>query len=181
MGCAMVLWVTGLSGSGKTTLCRALCDLLKPRLPELVLLDGDEIRKLFGDDLDHTEPSRRIQIERLRRLSEFLVHQGQIVVVAALYSHADLSAANRKTLPGYFEIYLEASLDLVSRRDSKGLYAGAAAGRIPNVVGIDIPWHAPASADLVLRADAGTTPAEMALQVARRVPRLSAALVEATT
>ena len=37
----MVIWITGLSGAGKTPLCEALFGLLKPRLPELLVLDGD--------------------------------------------------------------------------------------------------------------------------------------------
>lgn len=171
-----VVWLTGLSGAGKTTVCLALVELLKPRLPELILLDGDTVRAIFGGDLDHTEPSRHKQITRMRNLAGVLAQQGQVVLVAALYSHPDLLAANRRMLPGYFEIYLDAPMAQLRERDSKGLYAGAEAGTVPNVVGVDIPWHVPVAPDLVLKTDGGLTATEMAAHVAERVPRLRAAL-----
>ena len=172
----MVIWITGLSGAGKTTISRALSALVKQRVPELFLIDGDAVRDLFGKDLDYTEASRVQQIARLRRLAAFVAAQGQLVVVAALYGHPDLLAENRRTLPGYFEVYVRTSMDVLRARDSKGLYAGAAAGRIPHVVGADIPWHEPQHADLVLDGSSGATPDELARQLALRVPRLRDAL-----
>ena len=171
-----VIWLTGMSGAGKTTVCHAIIDLLKPKLPELILLDGDTVRAVFGGDLDHTEPSRHKQITRMRNLAGVLAQQGQVVLVAALYSHPDLLADNRRMLPNYFETYLKAPMHQLRARDSKGLYAGAEAGSVPNVVGVDIPWHEPAAPDLVLATDTGLTPAQMALAVAQQVPRLRAAL-----
>ena len=174
----MVIWLTGLSGSGKTTICREIWAMAKPQMPELVILDGDAIRELYGSDLDYSEPSRHRQIGRLRTLAKFLASQGQTVLVAALYSHPDLLAENRRILPGYFEVYVQASLELVAGRDSKGLYAGAAAGRIKDVVGVDIPWRAPDRADLVLDADAGHSPKEMALATLRCIDRFQSIVRE---
>ena len=168
-----VIWITGLSGSGKTTLAHALSLRLKPRLPQLVLLDGDTVRAIFGG-LDYTEPSRHVQITRIRKLAGVLAMQGQIVIVAALYSHPQLLADNRSSLPGYFEVYLRASMGLLKQRDSKGLYAGAEAGDVPNVVGVDIPWHEPTAADLVIDADDGLTPDAMADRLLQHVPALAA-------
>jgi adenylylsulfate kinase-like enzyme len=171
-----VVWITGLSGAGKTTLCQAVSELVKPVLPELVVLDGDAVRAVFGGDLDHSEPSRHRQIARMRSLAGVLALQGQVVLVAALYSHPDLLAENRRLLPDYFEVYLQAPIDLLRRRDSKGLYGGAASGATTDVVGVDIPWHAPQAPDLVFEASMGLTPEAMARELAARVPRLRAAL-----
>ncbi|CAN0314513.1 unnamed protein product [Phaeothamnion confervicola] len=174
----MVIWITGMSGAGKTTISQALSDLVKPRISELILIDGDAVRELYGNDLDYAEASRSKHISRVRSLAKFLETQGQVVVVAALYSHPDLLTENRRILAEYFEVYLQAPLDLLRARDSKGLYAGALSGRIPNVVGVDIPWHAPLNPDLVLDCSNAQSPREMALKIAHRVPRLRAALSE---
>jgi adenylylsulfate kinase-like enzyme len=174
----VVIWITGLSGAGKTTLSHAVRDLVKPRLPELVLVDGDAVRELFGQDLDYSEPSRVIQITRLRKLARFVADQGQVVIVAALYCHPDLLAENRRQLPGYVEVYLRTPFELLQTRDQKGLYSGALAGRVANVVGVDIPWHAPASPDFELDGGIGLPPALLAAELARRIPRLKAALPE---
>jgi adenylylsulfate kinase-like enzyme len=169
----VVIWVTGLSGAGKTTLCVALRDLLKPRLPQLVLLDGDVVREAFGAGLGFKEEDRMVQIGRMQRLARILSDQGQIVLVAALYSHPDLLAWNRENIKDYFEIYLRAPLKLVQDRDSKGLYHGKA----KDVVGVDIPWREPAHADLVIEADRAPSPARLAREVAAAIPTISEALV----
>jgi adenylylsulfate kinase-like enzyme len=169
-----VIWLTGLSGSGKTTLGTALLRHLAPRR-QGILIDGDRVRILFQDDLGFSEAARHTQIGRVQRLAQWLGEQGQLVVVAALYSHPDLLAWNRKNLPGYFEVYLDMPLDLVRARDAKGLYAAAAAGQAKDVVGVDIPWHAPLAPDLVITPGELLAPDPLAAWLAARIPGLVAA------
>lgn len=177
----MVIWVTGLSGAGKTTLCSTVYQRLKPSLPHLVLLDGDVVRRTFGNDLTHAEPDRVRQVRRLRSMAKVMAEQHLIVLVAVLYSHPELLAWNRENLPGYFEVHLATSLEVVMQRDDKGLYAAARAGTMKNVVGIDIPWHAPDRPDLVLGGDGSLTPDELADRLIRAVPQLAAAGLRAVT
>ena len=174
----MVIWLTGLSGAGKTSLAEALCRLLKPRLPQLVVLDGDVIRAAFGNDLSYAEPDRETQIRRLQNMAKVLSDQGLVVIVAAVYSHPDLLAWNREHLCGYFEVHLDASLDTVRGRDRKGLYALAARGEATNVVGVDIPWRPPAAPDLVIHMDEPDPPTVLARYIAGEIPGLAAAMAD---
>lgn len=171
----MVIWITGLSGAGKTTLCEALRAALKPRLPELVVLDGDVVRQAFGGDLGYDEESRVRQFRRLQSIARVLAEQGLVVLVAAVYQRPDLMAWNREHLPGYFEVYLKASLETVAARDSKGLYRKARAGEARHVVGVDIPYHPPERPDLTIDADHPEPPARMAERVIAAAPKLAAA------
>ncbi len=166
----MVIWVTGLSGAGKTTLCTSILKMLRGQAPEVVLLDGDLVREAFGHDLTHTEKDRVRQVKRLQQISKLLADQGMIVVVAVLYSHPELLQWNRENLRDYFEIFLNVSLQTVFDRDVKGLYALAKAGNMPNVVGLDIPWYAPESPDLVLKPDDGSSPAELCQHFLEALP-----------
>ena len=172
----MVIWITGMSGSGKTTLAVALHDLLKPKRQHTVLLDGDVIRAAFGVGLGYSEPERVTQIQRIQNLAKVLADQELIVIVAALYAHKDLLNWNRQNLPGYYEVYLDASMDLLEGRDKKNLYSMAKSGETRDVVGMDIPWNAPASPDLLFNADSESSPDEMARQLIGKIPALSGVL-----
>lgn len=169
----MVIWITGISGAGKTTLSDAIVRRFKPVIPELVQIDGDEIRALFGASLSFAEHDRFEQIQRIQRLARMLDSQGMIVLVAALYGHPDLFAWNRENFSTYFEIYIEAPLRLVQRRDPKSLYHKAANGEMPNVVGLDIPWHAPEQPHMQIDANQETDPNALALRVAQHIPELA--------
>jgi cytidine diphosphoramidate kinase len=139
-----VVWITGLSGTGKTTLSEALRKRLREANMAAVCLDGDVIRAVMGD-LGYKEADRRVQIGRIQKLAKALSDQGITVIVAALYSHPDLLTWNREHFGSYVEVYLCASLAALRRRDGKGLYSG-----VTDVVGIDIPWHAPTAPDVII-------------------------------
>ena len=168
----MVIWMAGLSGAGKTTLCRLIYERLKPTMPELVLLDGDAVREALGHDLGYGESERVKQVTRVQRVARMLSEQGLVVIVALVYAHPDLLAWNRGHIPEYFEVLLDAPMELVRQRDPKDLYARAQRGEMRDLVGHDIPWHRPTSSDLVLDV-AHQTPEELADRVARAIPALA--------
>lgn len=122
-----------------------------------MLLDGDELRELFGHDRDEsvfTIEGRRVNAERMVALCTLLDRQGVNVVCCILSLFAQMRAENRRRFSRYFEVFLDTPLHLLEARDSKGLYAAAAAGKTRNVVGIDIPFEKPATSDLVVDASA---------------------------
>ena len=171
-----VIWLTGISGAGKTTIANAIAEKVSGQLPELVLIDGNVIRDLFGASLGFHEEARVEQISRIQRMAKFLAEQGQCVLVSALYSNPELMQWNRDNLPGYFEVLIDASLALVQERDPRGLYAKAAAEDMPNIVGLDIPWHKPEMSDMVLDPTTGDSPETMASRIISTVPRLARAI-----
>jgi len=140
----------GLSRAGKTTLSKLLYDKLKQRVNNLVLLDGDVIRELFGNDVDHSIEGRRKNAERLSHLSKFLADQNIHVIAAVLSIFPEWQAWNRENIVDYKEVYIKASIDALEKRDDNNLYSQAKAGKIINVVGIDIPFPEPIKPDLVI-------------------------------
>ena len=146
----MVTWMIGLSRAGKTTLSKLLYDKLSSKVDNLVLLDGDAIRGLFGNDVDHTVDGRRKNAERLSRLSKFLSDQNIHVIAAVLSIFPEWREWNRDNITDYQEIYIKASIDVLERRDVNNLYSQAKAGKIKNVVSIDIPFPEPENPDLII-------------------------------
>ncbi len=173
----MVIWLVGLSGSGKTTLGRAMASAWRAKSDNVVLLDGDEIRAVFAHDRGdgpYTLEGRRRNAERLVALCELLDRQGIHVVCCVLSVFEDMRIENRTRFSSYFEIFMDSPLEVVQKRDVKGLYAAAQAGRASNVVGVDLPFTRPQTSDLVIDSS-GADPDIPAL--ARQV--LHAAGVEA--
>lgn len=145
----MVIWIIGLSGTGKTTLATQVVQRIRDEKGKVVLLDGDLIRTLFGNDVDHTIDGRRRNAERLSLLSKYLSDQGIDVVAAVLSIFPEWRQWNRENIKNYSEVYMKASMETLLRRDIKNLYAKAMRGEIKNVVGVDIPFPEPENPELV--------------------------------
>ena len=145
----MVIWLIGLSGSGKTTLAEALYRRVKPAHANLALLDGDAFRDVFRD-VDHTVEGRWRNAERLSNLCKVLDDQGIHVIAAVLSLFPEWREWNRANFSNYFEVFLDVPLETLKERDAKDLYAAAEAGRMIDVVGVDIPFPRPAAPDLII-------------------------------
>ena len=149
----MVIWIIGLSGSGKTTIANKIVERLRQSNNKVVLLDGDLIRELFGNDVDHSIEGRRRNAERLSVLSKYLASQDIHVVAAVLSIFPEWRKWNRENILDYSEVYMRVSMDTLLRRDIKDLYAKALRGEITNVVGVDIPFPEPDKPELIIDND----------------------------
>lgn len=149
----MIIWLVGLSGSGKTTLGRAVACQWRQIANNTIFLDGDELREVFkqncGDDAYSIE-GRRKNAERMTALCKMLEQQGINVVCCILSIFPDMRQTNRTLFSGYFEIFMDAPIEILKRRDVKGLYAAAERGEMKNVVGIDIEFQKPEHSDMVI-------------------------------
>jgi adenylylsulfate kinase-like enzyme len=160
-----VYWLTGLSGAGKTTVADGLFERLRADKESVVLLDGDTLRLVFGNDLAHDEAARRRSAMRNARLCHMLSDQGIDVVCATISMWDDCRAWNRANIADYVEIYLRVPLKLLRERDPKGIYARAARGELENVVGVDLAAEEPVTPDLVIDNYGETTPAGAIAQI----------------
>ena len=148
----MVIWIIGLSASGKTTLGRALHELWKKESPNTVFVDGDDVRKIFehtNESKSYTIEERRKNAERICRLCAWLDSQSINVVCSILSLFKESRDWNRKNYSKYFEVYIDAPMEVLLRRETKGLYASAKRGERKNVVGMDIPFSPPENPDYV--------------------------------
>ena len=157
-----VYFFTGLSGAGKTTIGGLFHQRLKATKPNVVMLDGDEIRVAFGEDVGYTQDERLRWAGRIFRVCKLLSGQGIDVVVCSIAMYDSVRRWNRENILNYKEIYIKVSKDTLLQRNQKGLYT---AGK--NVVGIDLPFEEPQSPDLVVPNDGGRTPLELVEELER--------------
>ena len=133
----------GLSGSGKTTLAKLLYNKIKIK-KSIIHIDGDEIRKVYDDKLGYSLKDRKINAERISKLTKFLSLQSH-VIVSVLSNFPFWLRWNRKKIGRYFEIYLKNNIQNLKKRRPH-LYTK----KIKNVVGIDIKYNEPKKADIVI-------------------------------
>jgi bifunctional enzyme CysN/CysC len=150
---AKVVWLTGLSGAGKSTIADAAVRKLHALGVHTYVLDGDNVRHGLNKDLGFTPEDRAENVRRVAEVSRLMVDAGLVVFVALVSPFiGDRRAARELFGPGQFlEVYVDTPLDIVTERDTKGLYAKAASGSLPNLTGVGQEYEAPVSPELVLR------------------------------
>ncbi|MBO6788920.1 MAG: adenylyl-sulfate kinase [Dinoroseobacter sp.] len=149
----MVIWMIGMSGSGKTTLGREVVRKWRETATNVVFLDGDEMREIFRSNKGehaYTIEGRRENADRIVALCELLDRQNINVLCCILSIFDDMRLQNRSRFSEYFEVFMDAPVETLRRRDVKGIYAAFDKGETSNVVGIDIPFGTPTSADMVI-------------------------------
>lgn len=150
-----LIWFTGLSGSGKSTLAVQLEAALHAKGYKTYLLDGDNIRSGLNKDLSFTDEAR---VENIRRISEVckLFLDAGVVLLSAFISPFQADRDQVKSIVGaenYFEVFVDAPLEVCEQRDVKGLYKKARAGEVKNFTGISSPYEKPSKPDVVISTD----------------------------
>lgn len=146
----MVIWIIGLAGSGKTTVSNVLYKQLKKYRKNTVLIDGDQVRQVFLNDLNHTKQDRLTNAKRIRNLCKMLDLQ-KINVVCAILSIAEKDRVwCRKNLSEYIEIYIKSDVKQIQERGDRKIYFDYDKGLIKNVVGKDITFEEPRVADYII-------------------------------
>ncbi|PCK78196.1 sulfate adenylyltransferase subunit CysN [Rhizobium sophoriradicis] len=167
-----VLWFTGLSGSGKSTIANALDRLLHARGKHTYVLDGDNVRHGLNRDLGFTEADRVENIRRVAEVAKLMVDAGLIVLVSLISPFRDERRMARELMEEdeFIEIFVDTPLDECARRDPKGLYEKAFAGKIANFTGVSSPYERPESPELHLET-VGHEPAALALKIEQFLDR----------
>ena len=101
----MIEWIYGDSGMGKTRLARQI----QEQTPNSVLLDGDDMRKVWTD-LSFSDEDRVTQNLRIARLARVLELQGLRVIVATICGNKELRNQVQKITNCKF-IHIESSED----------------------------------------------------------------------
>lgn len=142
---AYVYWITGLSGAGKTSIGKLLYENMKPKYPNTVFLDGDVLRKVFGNDLGYTRGERIKCAMRYARLCKMLWEQDLNVICCTISMFDDIRDWNRQNIANYREIYVRVSMEVLQKRNQKGLYKGGG-----QVAGIHVNIEKPRNPDMIL-------------------------------
>ena len=163
------VWLTGLSGSGKSTVAVALEGLLVAAGQPAYRLDGDNLRHGLNADLGFSATDRDENVRRAGEAAVLLADAGVVALVPLISPYQvgrdRARAAHEAAGVPFVEVFVDTPIELCEQRDPKGLYAKARAGEITGFTGIDDPYEAPLTPELVLTPEDGT-PAAQAEKVA---------------
>ena len=147
----MIIWLIGISGAGKTTLGRMLEKYYKDKGYKTYLLDGDEVRDLFENDLGYTDEDREANIKRII-LGAYLLDRNDIVgIICNISPFQHLRDLARKKIEGYNEIWLDKDIRISMKNDVKGVYKNNI-GKT-DIVGMGQRFDEPVSCDLRIKVD----------------------------
>ncbi|XP_056324911.1 bifunctional 3'-phosphoadenosine 5'-phosphosulfate synthase 2b [Danio aesculapii] len=152
-GCTV--WLTGLSGAGKTTIGFALEEYLVSHAIPCYSLDGDNIRHGLNKNLGFTSTDREENIRRIAEVAKLFADAGLVCITSFISPFTKDRKEARKIhesagLP-FFEVFVNAPLEVCESRDVKGLYKKARAGEIKGFTGIDSDYEKPEAPELVLK------------------------------
>jgi bifunctional enzyme CysN/CysC len=152
---AAVLWFTGLSGSGKSTIARRVEKRLFELGCQTTYLDGDNVRHGLNGDLGFSAADRKENIRRVAEVARLAFDHGTLTLCTFISPFSADRQFARSLLPEgrFIEVYVKCDLEVVKRRDPKGLYAKAQRGEIPEFTGISSPYEEPTAAEIVVESD----------------------------
>lgn len=146
------VFFTGFSGSGKSTIANALMvKLMEMGGRPVTLLDGDIVRKNLSSELGFSKEHRDLNIQRIGYVASEITKNGGIAICAPIAPYAVTRKRVRQMIEEYgafCEVHVATSIDECERRDRKGLYKLARAGKIAEFTGISDPYDVPENPEL---------------------------------
>ncbi len=144
-----VIWLTGLPCAGKSSLAQELWRRLALHGSQVEYLDGDLIReKLPG--IGFAREERESYLRHVGFTCSVLEKNGITVIASFVSPYRSARDFARTLCRNFVEVYVSTPLEECERRDSKGMYAKARRGELPNFTGVDDPYEAPLAAEITL-------------------------------
>ena len=141
--------------SGKSTVAAAVEARLLAEGRAAYVLDGDNLRHGLNGNLGFSPEDRAENVRRTAEVAALMADAG-VVALASLVSpfradRAAARAAHESRGLRFLEVWVSTPLEECEQRDTKGLYAKARAGEIPDFTGVGQPYEEPEAPDLEVR------------------------------
>jgi adenylyl-sulfate kinase len=113
------------------------------------------LRHGLNGDLGFSAADRQENIRRAGELTRLAYAHGHLILACFISPFTADRRFARSLVPDgrFLEVYVKCDLEVVKRRDTKGLYAKALAGEISDFTGISSPYEEPENAEIVVETD----------------------------
>jgi adenylyl-sulfate kinase len=148
------IWLTGLPAAGKSTIAAAVEERLIDAGRFAYRLDGDNLRHGICGDLGFSREDRESNVWRVGQVARLFADAGTVALVSLVSPYASCRDRVRELHERdgltFVEVFIDTPRDECAKRDPKGLYAKAQAGKLKGLTGVDDPYEPPATPELVL-------------------------------
>lgn len=153
-----MMYIIGRSGSGKTTIANALeTELKSAGMQCLQIIDGDIIRRQFGDIFGYSYEERMKCNQAVRVVVQYLIDNRIPVVLAQVAAHEEMRRKMKEQFKdNYIEVYVKCSYQECAKRDVKGYYKMQKEGGMSNLNGADDIFDIPLDSDIVVDTEKET-------------------------
>lgn len=122
---------------------------------EAVVLESDALRKEFPGQPGYDEREREYFYGSLAFIGRVLTERGIPVLFDATGNRRSYRKRARQGIPRFIEVFVDSPLDVCIRRDPKGIYRQAHAGRANHVPGVQAVYEPPERPDVVVHGEGG--------------------------
>jgi len=166
------IWLTGLSGAGKTTIGAILERELRSRGLRVEVLDGDVVRTHLTSGLGFSREDRDTNVRRVGWVCQLLSRNDVVAIASVISPYRAIRDEIRAAIGRFVEVHVEAPLEVLAKRDPKGLYRRAMAGEVANFTGVTDPYEPPLRPEVTCHTDGRETPEQSAAKVLARLDQL---------
>ena len=149
-----------MSGSGKSTLAEYIKDTYQKEGYSVRIIDGDDIRDRDVEKLGFGRKDVEVNNLRIAKLCLESKDSGfDLILVPVISPYDEVRKKTRSLLEPYYHlVYVEADIDSLKKRDTKGLYKAADQGLINDLIGYSEinPYDKPSDADFVVNTNNNT-------------------------
>ena len=151
---SFIIWMTGLPCSGKTTIAKKLPE----HIPNLAILDGDEMRELLSPNEDFSRNGIINHNKKVANIAKLLLEHDVSVCVSKISPFIENRDDARQILKdhNFLEVYVKCSIDSCEKRDVRGMYKKARSGKMSNFIGIHVTYEPPINPELVVDTENST-------------------------
>lgn len=147
------VWFTGLPCCGKTTIADRVAVILREKGHRVERLDGDIVRQGLTNDLGYSRKDRDENIRRIAFVATMLSRNNVIVLATFVSPYRQARRDARREIGRFVEVYVRCPIEICMKRDVKGMYQQARAGKITHFTGVDDPYEEPEHPELILDTD----------------------------
>ncbi len=144
------VWITGVPASGKSTIAELVAEKLRAAGIPVMVLESDAMRTILTPQATYSPEERDRFYHALVLIGDALARNGISVIFDATGNRRAYRDHARSLIGKFVEVYVQCPLDVCRKRDPKGIYSRALAGKASSVPGMQAPYEEPLHPEIIL-------------------------------